>query len=349
MPAVFIHDPETNRLSLISDVQEPWLCKAHSKNDAQRTWLYCNDCRNKWFGEGRAKEHITYRDKASQAFMKPVRRKGKPTGTTTSTEEGDKSTIEFEEEEEEPIDEECNFDEIDVPNLPDEEPLQKPTLEEYQTRWNEKKNWHARLVPGEFSRDNLVPVPVEALWQDCPYVPFDELKSVASQSQLSVCRPYCSFEPANCDDGVPRYAHVTGDVNYRRRAMLQLAGTMGFLINKSSGKSMGLTPHETNCVHECLTWGRAFGNNKILAFFGTVYESFQDACGQLMDKFRSVIPEGCLRARIRATNRESREPIEGDLGETLGEEAIGMVVVDSAGHPMKYDALNVFSDVVATC
>ena len=79
-----------------------------------------------------------------------------------------------------------------------------------------------------------------------------------------------------------------------------------------------------------------------------VYESFQDACGQLMDKFRSVIPEGYLRARIRATNRESREPIEGELGETLGEEAIGMVVVDSAGHPMKYDALNVFSDVVAT-
>jgi len=344
VPAVFAHDPETNRLSLIGDVHEPWLRKVHSRNDAHRTWLYCHDCKNRWFGVGRSKEHITFRDKASQEFMKPVRRKGKPTGTTTPREEEKKSAVEPEEE---PIDEEF-IDELDVPDIPDEEPPRRPTLEEYQPRWDEKKNWHARPVPGEFSRDNLVPFPVEALWQDCPYVPFDELKSVASQSQLSVCRPYCSFEPANCDDGVPRYAHVTGDVNYRRRAMLQLAGTMGFILNKTSGKSMGLTPHETDCVHECLTWGRALGNNKILAFFGTVYESFQGACGKLMEKFKSVIPEGCLRARIRATNRESREPIEGELGETLGEEAIGMVVVDSAGHPMKYDALNVFSDVVAT-
>jgi len=344
LPYVFAHDPATNRLSLMGDVDEPWLRKAHYKNDDKRTWLYCQDCKNRWFGEGRAKEHITFRDRASQAFMKPVHRKGKPTGVTTPTEADMKCTFEPEEE---PIDEEF-IDELEVPDLPKEEFQRRPTLEEYQTRWDEKKNWHARPVPGEFSRDNLVPLPVEALWQDCPYVPFDELKSVASQSQLSVCRPYCSFEPANCDDGVPRYAHVTGDVNYRRRAMLQLAGTMGFLLNKSSGKSMGLTPHETDCVHECLTWGRMQGNNKVLAFFGTVYESFQGACGKLMEKFKSVIPEGCLRARIRATNRESREPIEGELGETLGDEAIGMVIVDSSGHPMKYDALNVFSDVVAT-
>eukprot|EP00973_Karenia_brevis_P001467 199097-Karenia_brevis.AAC.1 len=111
---------------------------------------------------------------------------------------------------------------------------------------------------------------------------------------------------------------------------------------------MGLTPAETDAIHECLVWGRQEGNNQILSFFGTVFESFQSACGALMKRFQSVIPEGCHRARIRATRRESREPKEGNLGDTLGEEAHGMVVVDAAGHPMKYDALSVFEEVVAT-
>jgi len=358
VPNIFAHDEDTNRLYLVEGVHEPWLLKTPSMIDDRKKWLYCQDCKNRWFGEGRRKEHITFRDKASQAFMKPMRRKGHSTNVTTREAErqgGSSSsglkrkplgTYTFEPDEDVP-DADGNFDEVETPII-FEERQQRPTLDEYQLRWDEKKTWHARPVPGEFSRYNLVPLPVEALWQDCPYVPFGELKSVESQSQLSVCRPCCSFEPANCDDGVPRYAHVTGEVNYRRRAMLQLASTMGFILNKSSGKSMGLTPHETDCVHECLSWGRVHGNNRILTFFNTVYESFQNACGKLLGKFKNVIPEGCPRARIRATNRESREPIEGELGETLGEEAIGMVVVDSAGHPMKYDALNVFSEVVAT-
>ena len=36
------------------------------------------------------------------------------------------------------------------------------------------------------------------------------------------------------------------------------------------------------------------------------------------------------------------------MADTLGEEAHGMVVVDAGGHPMKYDALTVMEDVVAT-
>ena len=109
---------------------------------------------------------------------------------------------------------------------------------------------------------------------------------------------------------------------------------------------MGLTPGETDAIHEVLSWLRA-GNNQILAFFSTNYEAFQQACSELMGRFRTVIPEGCLRARIRATNRESRENKEGTLADTLGDEHTGVVVVDAAGHPLKYDALTIFENVVA--
>ena len=123
---------------------------------------------------------------------------------------------------------------------------------------------------------------------------------------------------------------------------------MGLILNKNSGKSTGLKPEELDAVHECLTWGRQPGNNKPLLFFGTVFETFYNACHQLMGRFKNVLPEGCLRARIRATRRESHHPKEGCLADTLGEETHGMVVVDGSGLPMKYDALNVMADVVAT-
>ena len=48
-----------------------------------------------------------------------------------------------------------------------------------------------------------------------------------------------------------------------------------------------------------------------------------------MGRFKNVLPEGCLRARIRATKRESLNAKEGCLGDTLGEESHGMVIVDA--------------------
>ena len=60
---------------------------------------------------------------------------------------------------------------------------------------------------------------------------------------------------------------------------------------------------------------------------------------------------GSTRARIRALNRECRNPKEGCLGDTLGDDPDGLVVVDFDGHPMKYDQLRVFEEVIAkqTC
>lgn len=348
-PEMFAHDAETNRLSLRPGRPEPWLRPRHARHEDENTWLYCLDCQERWFpGPGqKAHSHVPFRDKASQCLLKPVTKKGRAKDKTRDTNEDEP---EAEPPGEDPVDE-PDGDLPDVPIVPElllDTPEQRPTVEQYRERWDCEMARHARAVPGDFCRGNLVPKPIPQLWQDCPHVPFDKLKSNEAQARLTVCRPHSGLEPASCADGVPRYAHNTGDVNFRRRALLQVASTMGFVLNQKSGKFMGLTPAETDAAHECLTWGRQDGNNKVLAFFGTVLESFQGACQTLMGRFRSVLPEGCHRARIRATRRESREPNEGTLGDTLGEEAHGMVIVDASGHPMKYDALSVFEDVVAT-
>ena len=91
------------------------------------------------------------------------------------------------------------------------QPKPHPSLEEYALEWSRVKELHSRAVPGEFSRDNLVPCPMPDLWQDCPHVPFNKLESNEAQARLSVCRPHSCLEPAHCPDGVPRYAHNTGD------------------------------------------------------------------------------------------------------------------------------------------
>ena len=125
-----------------------------------------------------------------------------------------------------------------VPDPPP--PAAHPTLDEYQARWAEKLEAHARPSPGPFSLVDLVPKKVPNLWQDCthlstcpaaccmssaaraddpvlycmrlsgPYVPFHELISDESQAHLSVCRPVSAFEPANVKEGVPRYSLLGG-------------------------------------------------------------------------------------------------------------------------------------------
>ena len=104
---------------------------------------------------------------------------------------------------------------------------------------------------------------------------------------------------------------------------------MGFMLNKSTGKSTGLTPVELDAVHERLSWGRAPGNTLVLTCFGTVFKSFHVACRKMTGRVKNVLPEGCLRARIRATKRETLNDKEGCLGDTLGDESHGMVIADA--------------------
>ena len=123
---------------------------------------------------------------------------------------------------------------------------------------------------------------------------------------------------------------------------------MGLVLNKTSGKASGLTAQEVDAVHEILTWGRQPGNNKVLNFFGTVFENFHKACQRLMGRFKSVLPEGCLCARIRGTKKETQNAKEGTLADTLGDESHGLIVVDRGGIPMKYSNLTLYEQIVAS-
>jgi len=97
----------------------------------------------------------------------------------------------------------------------------------------------------------------------------------------------------------------------------------------------------------CLTWGRQKGNNKILEFFGTTFEAYENATDTLMGRLRSVLPEGSTRCRIRANARESREPQQGTLMDTLGDETLGYVMLDpSCISPMRYDQLEILNGIV---
>ena len=136
------------------------------------------------------------------------------------------------------------------------------------------------------------------------------------------------------------------EVNFWRRHPLQLASTLGFILNKRAGHFPGLNPDEKMALHECLTWLRQPGNNPV-CFYGQELEDFDRACKKLMAKIKTVLPEGSTRARIRATSRVSKTLQDGTVGETLGDEARGMVVIDYEGHPHKYDQLNIFKDIVA--
>ena len=44
-------------------------------------------------------------------------------------------------------------------------PEARPTLEQYIQKWARLLAQHSKTVPGEFSNDNLVPKPIDALWQ----------------------------------------------------------------------------------------------------------------------------------------------------------------------------------------
>ena len=155
------------------------------------------------------------------------------------------------------------------------------------------------------------------------------------------------MQEAGYHDGVARYAHCTGDVSYRRQYPFVAANTMAFVLNKKRLTGSGYKPKEEEGIHEILSWGRIAGNNRILMFFGTAMEAFQNACDKLMGRFESVLPKGCLKARIRYTKRESRDAPSASLGDTLGSDATGYVIVDAAGAPMKYDMLSVMQDMSA--
>ena len=100
-----------------------------------------------------------------------------------------------------------------LPVLPQ---VSRPSLEEYKEKWTRLLAKHSKPVEGEYSIGNLVPTPIHQLWNDCPHVPFAELKSEEAQSRLSVCQPISGLTETTRAGGVERYAHNSGEVTHRR-------------------------------------------------------------------------------------------------------------------------------------
>ena len=122
---------------------------------------------------------------------------------------------------------------------------------------------------------------------------------------------------------------------------------MGFLVGKNSGSFMqGLSQEELSALHEILTWGSQVGNNPILRWYGPDLRRFDESCRQMMAEFHNALPRGSLKARIRCTSKDKRGKAA-CLADTLGEEISGMVQIDFQGHPLRYNELSVYEEVIA--
>ena len=94
--------------------------------------------------------------------------------------------------------EECeDEDQPWVPDLPPDGPP-RPSVEEYQTRWDKLKAWHSRPVEGPFGRENLVPHPEPQLWQAMRTMIFEIATKTALEiliiaSFISLGLPVCAL------------------------------------------------------------------------------------------------------------------------------------------------------------
>ena len=186
-------------------------------------WRYCLDCHSRYFDTGKkASGHIPFRDRASQSSMRRpadkevVETQDEPEEEPIAETQQDSGEappelplLDEEEEEEDGRDE--AGDPLAEEDSPDPVDTKWPTLDEYKVKWASLLEKHSRPNDGGFSRTNLVPAPIPQLWQDCPYVPFDALKTDDAMSRLSRCRPVSGFRPSHCEDGIIRFAHNTGD------------------------------------------------------------------------------------------------------------------------------------------
>ena len=128
-----------------------------------------------------------------------------------------------------------------------------------------------------------------------------------------------------------------------------MAATFACVLNKRDGNFMGLSRDELEAWHECLCWLREPGNNNILKLYGTQYERLVSACGILSTELQSrgVLPEGSTRAKVRWTKRCGHNIQKGTLGETLGDDLSGIVMVDGSCQPMNYQSVHTLCSVVA--
>lgn len=375
IPAIFEHNPSSNRLSLREGVHPPWVRPKHGRQkDKENTWLYCNDCRETHVGQKSNVTHVPFRDKDAQRKMKPEYRREKcapePPLDVAAPEfmfpEVPANVAESNSSALDAIESASLRDAVERDDVGEGEEILRddhlhrlqtandwvrfPSIEDYRLKWEIEKAKHLQANSDPFGEKNLVPQPNEYSMQDVPWVPFQKLTSEDAQARLSVTRPLGQIEEAQVIDGVSKYAHITGDVQCCRRNPLQLAATFACILNQRDGAFTGLSRSELEAWHECLCWLREPGNNKVLRLYGTQYERLTAACSRLQEvlQSRGVLPEGSLRAQIRWSKRFGPEIKTGTLGDTLGQERCGIVVVDGACNPMSHAGIKELGSIVAT-
>ena len=72
-------------------------------------------------------------------------------------------------------------------------------------------------------------------------------------------------------------------------------------------------------------------------WYGPELAAFEESCRKLMGTFNTLFPDGSLKVRVRCTSRESKHLKESLLGETLGDEATGMVQLICVGSMLVLD------------
>ncbi len=110
-----------------------------------------------------------------------------------------------------------------------------------------------------------------------------------------------------------------------------MAATRSCVLNAKDQPFKGLSRLELEAWHECLSRLRVPGNNKFVSSYLTNYERLADLWGKLDEELahRELLPEGDKRAQIRMMPKLGPNVRTGELGETLGDKSVGLVLVDA--------------------
>ena len=125
------------------------------------------------------------------------------------------------------------------------------------------------------------------------------------------------------------------------------------VLNKDTATFKGLSMSELLAFHEVLAFLREPGNNQWITGFMTSYEIVSDLWQKLGDetagRLQTLLPEADKRMQITFAPKFGRGVTKGELGDTLGEESVGFVQIETntLGRPksMKgYDHLQQLGD-----
>ena len=314
VPDVFAWDPTTRKLQLREHHREcpPWMRPEHHRaRDEDECWLYCKSCHSSLFQSAtHDKPHVPFRDRhgaesANTRSTASVNSISQSAGTAAST----------------------------------DDLLGSRAAE--ATKWEEKLREHARGSNGRFSLSNLVPKPDIQRWQHAPHVPFNDLKTGAATSRLSVCKLDSCMKEGGFKDGRATYTCTRGETNFWRRNVEQIAGTLAFMMDRNEASWCEIRADEVPVLRECLRWLKQ--NNPHVRQYFTNAERF----GIMQRKLSSLLPQGDFSTPMRVMrNKATAEAVESTIGATLNDEDAVLVILDPDQFPTSWATVDELADAV---